>query len=130
MVLDSVKRFINEDSVFFCHSISCIFLAKYLIRNNLKVGKVIFVSGFNQYLGLDEEFDDVNCTMYTNRLSEFKSHAKEVYCYYSKTDPYVRFEKLKEFADAVQGEQICVDNAGHFNQSAGYTTFEELLKYV
>lgn len=130
MVLNSVKRFINEDSVFFCHSISCVFLAKYLIKNDLKVKRVVFVAGFNQYLNLDEDFDEVNCTMYTTRLSEFKSHATETYCYYSKTDPYVKFEKLKEFADLVEGKQICIGEAGHFNKAAGYTTFPELLKYI
>ena len=35
MVLNSVKRFINEESIFFCHSISCVFLVKYCIENNI-----------------------------------------------------------------------------------------------
>lgn len=129
MVLNSVKRFINEESVFFCHSISCIFLVKYLIKNNLKIGKAIFVSGFNNCLGLGDEFDYVNCTMYTNRLNEFEHHAKERVCYYSTNDPYVRLDKLKEFASLIKAKEICDSSSGHYNTAAGYTKFEDLLKY-
>ena len=130
MVLDSVKRFITEDSVFFCHSISCIFLVKYCVKNNIKIGKAIFVSGFNQYLGLNEEYDDVNCTMYTNRCDEFSSLCKERICFYSKNDPYVKLEKLKEFVRLMDAKEFVFKDAGHFNTAAGYTTFEELLKFL
>ena len=130
MVLDSVKRFINEDSVFFCHSISCIFLVKYCIKNNIEIGDAVLVSGFNNYLGLDEDYDDVNCTMYTNRCEEFKKLCKNRVCYYSKNDPYVKFDKLVEFARAIDAKEIVVDDAGHFNKMAGYTQFKDLLQYV
>lgn len=130
MVLDSVKRFINEESVFFCHSISCIFLVKYCIKNNIKIGGAVLVSGFNQYLGLDEDYDDVNCTMYTNRASEFKNLCKERVCYLAKNDPYVKYDKLVEFAGVIDAKQIISKTAGHFNKDAGYTEFAELLKYV
>ncbi len=130
MVLDSVKRFINEESVFFCHSISCIFLVKYCIRNNLKIGGAVLVSGFNHYLGLDEDYDEVNCTMYTNRCVEFKNLCKERVCYYSKNDPFVRFDKLDEFANLIDAKKIVSDTAGHFNKSAGYSEFNELLSYI
>ena len=130
MVLNSVKRFINKDSVFFCHSISCIFLVKYCIKNNIKIGKAIFVSGFNQYLGLDEDYDYVNCTMYTNRCGEFKDLCKERVCYMAKNDPYVKWDKLTEFAQLIDAKQVISENAGHFNKDAGYTKFKELLQYV
>ncbi len=130
MVLNSVKRFINEDSVFFCHSIACIFLVKYCIKNHIKIGKAIFVSGFNHYLGLDENFDEVNCTMYTTRGSEFINLCKERICYYAKNDPYVKFNKLQEFAELIEAKSIVIETAGHFNQSAGYTQFKELLEYI
>ncbi len=130
MVLNSVRRFITEESVFFCHSISCIFLVKYCIRNNIKIGKAIFVSGFNQYLGLDEDFDDVNCTMYTTRCSEFSELCGERICYYSNNDPYVKLEKLKEFVTLVNGKPVVVADGGHFNKAAGYLEFNDLLKHI
>lgn len=130
MVLNSVKRFINEESIFFCHSISCVFLVKYLTRNNLKIGKAIFVSGFNHYLGLGEDFDDVNCTMFTNKLGEIESLAKERICIYSKNDPYVRLEKLEEFAKETKAKEVCIEDGGHFNTASGYNTFEFLLSLI
>lgn len=130
MVLDSVKRFINEESVFFCHSISCIFLVKYCIKNNIKIGKAVLVSGFNHYLGLDEDYDEVNCTMYTNRASEFVGLCKERICFYSENDPYVKLNKLKEFANLIDAKVVLTKDAGHFNKAAGYTQFKELLNYV
>ena len=130
MVLNSVKRFINKDSVFFCHSIACIFLVKYCIKNNIKIGKAIFVSGYNHYLGLDENFDDVNCTMYTTRIKEFRNLCKERICYFAKNDPYIKFDKLQEFANFIDAKSIISENAGHFNHAAGYTQFNELLEYI
>ncbi len=130
LVLDSVKRFITEESVFFCHSISCIFLVKYCIKNNIKIGRAVLVSGFNHYLGLDEDYDDVNCTMYTNYASKFKDLCKERVCYLAKNDPYVKFDKLKEFANLIDAKEIVSNNAGHFNKDSGFAEFEDLLKYV
>ncbi len=130
MVLNSQKRFINEETVFFCHSISCIFLIKYCIRNNLKIGKAVFVSGFNHYFGIDENFDDVNCTMYTTQIKQFKNLCNEIICYYSNNDPYVKLEKLKEFAKSLNAKEIVVENAGHFNTASGYREFKDLLKHI
>lgn len=86
------------------------------------------VAGFNQYLGLDEDFDDVNCTMYTNCAEKFRDLCKQRICYFSDNDPYVRFDKLKEFASLIDAQERLVSGAGHFNKNAGYTKFEELLK--
>lgn len=130
MVLDSVKRFITPDSVFFSHSISCIFLVKYCVKNNIKIGRAVFVSGFNHYLGLDEDFDEVNCTMFTNRCKEFPQLCDQRICFYSKNDPYVRLEKLQEFAKLVDAEEVVVEDAGHFNKNAGYAKFERMLNYL
>ena len=130
IVLNSVKRFINEDSVFFCHSISCIFLVKYCIENNIKIGKAFMVSGFNQYLGLNEEYDTVNCTMYTNRIKEFKEKCVERTCFYSDNDPYVPFDKLQSFVKDIEAKGILIKGAMHLNAEAGYTMFENLLQYI
>ena len=90
----------------------------------------MFVSGFNHYLGLDEAFDDVNCTMYTNRCDEFAKLCKERISFYSKNDPYVKLEKLQEFAHLIEAKEVVVEDAGHFNTAAGYTEFPKLLEFV
>jgi len=55
---------INENTTIIAHSIAPIFVCKYLIEKKYKVKKLIFVCGFNNYLGIDSEFDSVNKPMF------------------------------------------------------------------
>ena len=59
---------INENTTIIGHSIAPAFISKFLIKNKIKVKKCIFVCGFNNYLGIDEEYDAVNESMYTDGL--------------------------------------------------------------
>ena len=72
----------------------------------MKVKKLIFVCGFDNYLGINEEYDNVNESMYFDNLENVKQHANEIICFYSDNDPYVRYEVEKEFADTVATEQV------------------------
>ena len=129
-VLNEIKNHINEESVFICHSIGCVFLVKYCIKNQIKIGKAIFVAGVNNQLGQHKEFDDVNKTMFTNNAKDFHHLCSNRICFYSNNDPYIKLEKLKEFAKEVNAQEILIENAGHFNEKAGYTKFEEILNYI
>ena len=131
MVLDSLKRFINEETIFFCHSSSCVFLCKYLIKHKIKAGKVVFVAPFNHYLGINEDYDDVNCTFFTNTLSQLKNFVPERICYFSNNDPYIGYDAPSAFAKNIEATKIVeIKNGGHLNGEAGYTKFPELLKYL
>ena len=128
-VLDKYKDKITDETVFICHSIGCVFLAKCCIYNKIKIGKAIFVSGCNNYY-FNPEFDKINRDMYTDRILEFKDYCKDVICFMSKDDPFIKFDALLSFADFVGGKKIIKEHSGHFNAKAGYTTFPEILKYV
>lgn len=130
MVLNSVKRFINKDSVFFCHSISCIFLVKFCVKNNINIGKAIMVSGFNNYLGLNNDYDAVNCTMYLNNASDFVKLCKKRVHIHSLNDPYVTQEKLNEFTKLIDAQEIVIEQGGHLNAEAGYKKFPKLLELI
>ena len=124
------KLNINENTIIIAHSIAPIFVCKYLIKNKIKVKKLIFVCGFNNYLGIDPDFDAVNESMFINNLEEIKDYCNNIICFYSDNDPYVKFEVEKSFADTVSNEQYIVKNGGHINAESGYTKFEEILKYI
>ena len=124
------KLNINENTIIIAHSIAPVFVCKYLIKNKIKVKKLIFVCGFNNYLGIDPDFDAVNESMFINNLEEIKDYCNNIICFYSDNDPYVKFEVEKSFADAVSNEQYIVKNGGHINAESGYTKFEEILKYI
>ena len=118
---------INKNTTIIAHSIAPIFISKFLVENKVLVKKLIFVCGFNNYLGINEEYDAVNNSMYFDNLSEIKQYANDIICYYSDNDPYVRYEVEKQFADTICTEQYVIKGAGHINAESGYTKFDEIL---
>lgn len=121
---------INENTTIIAHSIAPVFVSKFLVENKIKVKKCIFVCGFNNYLGIDKDYDAVNESMYFDNLSDVKNYSKEIICFYSDNDPYVKYEAEKEFADTVATEQIVMPGAGHINAESGYDTFEGITRYL
>ena len=121
---------INQNTIIIGHSIAPVFISKFLVQNKVKVKKLIFVCGFNNYLGINEEYDTVNKTMYFDNLEDIKKYANEIICFYSNNDPYVRYKEEKEFADMVSTEKTLIPNAGHINSESGYDTFEDIVNYL
>ena len=121
---------INENTTIIGHSIAPVFISKFLVENKVKVKKLIFVCGFNNYLGINEEYDAVNKSMYFDNLEDVKKYANEIICFYSDNDPYVRYETEKDFADKIATEQVFIPNAGHINSESGYGTFEDIVSYL
>lgn len=121
---------INENTVIFAHSIAPVFVCKFLIENSIKVKRLVLVCGFNNYLGINDDYDAVNGSMYLDNLEEVKNYCNDIVCLYSDNDPYVTFDKEKEFADMIASTQIVIQNGGHLNSESGYDEFEELLKYI
>lgn len=124
-ILDTL--IINENTIIIAHSIAPIFVCKYLITNQIKVKKLIFVCGFNNYLGIDPNFDAVNEPMFIDNYSDIKKYCNDIVCFYSDNDPYVKFEIEKDFADKVSDKQYIIKSGGHINAESGYTSFEEML---
>ena len=120
---------INENTVIYAHSIAPIFICKFLVENQIKVKRLVFVCGFNNYLGIDKDYDSVNESMYFDNLEDVKKYCDEIICYYSDNDPYVKYDVEKEFADAISTEQYCIPNGGHLNTESNYTEFKDLLNY-
>ena len=121
---------LNENTIIFAHSIAPIFVCKFLVENKITVKRLVFVCGFNNYLGIDEEYDTVNESMYFNNLKDIKKYCKDIICFYTKNDPYVKYEKEKEFADTITNKQIIIEDGGRLNTDSGYQEFSELLKYI
>ncbi len=127
-VLDNLT--INEETVIIAHSIAPVFVCKYLINKKIKVKKLIFVCGFNNYLGINEEYDTVNKPMYLDNLVDIKNYCNNIICFYSDNDPYVKFDVEKSFADTIANEQYIIRDGGHINSESGYTEFNEILNVL
>ena len=124
------KLSIDENTTIIAHSIGPIFVCKYLITNKIKVKKLIFVCGFNNYLGIDADYDAVNETMFVDNLEGVKKYCSDIVCFYSDDDPYVSYDAEKAFADTIASRQICLKDAGHINAERGYTEFKEILEVL
>ena len=81
-------------------------------------------------MGIDDEYDAVNESMYLDNLEDVKNYAKEIICFYSDNDPYVKYEAEKDFADKIATEKVLIPNAGHINLDSGYDTFEDIVSYL
>ena len=121
---------INENTTIIAHSIAPVFVSKFLVDNKVKVRKLIFVCGFNNYLGIDSDFDAVNEPMFIDNFDDVKKYCKDIVCYYSDNDPYVKYDVEKTFADKLTDKQYVIKNGGHINAETGYTKFEEILKEI
>lgn len=124
------KLTINENTIIIAHSIAPVFVCKYLINNKIKVKKLIFVCGFNNYLGIDSEFDAVNESMFLDNLADIKKYCNDIVCLYSDNDPYVKYDVEKLFADTVSNKQRIIKNGGHINAESGYTEFDKILEEI
>lgn len=121
---------LNENTTIFAHSIAPVFICKFLIENKVKVKRLVFVCGFNNYLGIAEDYDAVNESMYFNNLEDIKEYCDDIICYYSENDSYVKYEAEKEFANTITTNQIIIKNGGHLNSESGYEEFDDLVKYI
>lgn len=127
-VLDNLN--INENTTIIAHSIAPVFICKYLIKRKIKVKKLIFVCGFNNYSGIDSEYDAVNEPMFLDNLKEVKNYCDDIICFYSNNDPYVKFEVEKDFADTISNEQHIINGGGHINSEGGYNEFKDILNVL
>ena len=101
-----------------------------MIVKHIKVKKLIFVCGFNNYISGNSDFDAVNSPMYLDNLADVKNYCDDIVCFYSDNDPYVSFDLEKSFADTVASQQIVIGGGGHLNSESGYDKFEELLELI
>lgn len=121
---------IDENTVIFAHSIAPVFICKFLVLNKIKVKRLVFVCGFNNYLGIDKDYDEVNKSMYFDELEDIRKYCDDIVCFYSDNDPYVKYDAEKEFADTITDKQFMISGGGHLNSESGYEEFEDLLKYI
>ncbi len=121
---------IGKNTTIYAHSIAPVFICHFLTEYKIKVKKLILVCGFNNYFGINDEYDAVNKTMYFNNLEDTKKYVNEIVCIYSKNDPYVNYEAEKDFAETLSSREIIIEEGAHLNSESGYTEFCELLKYI
>ena len=126
--------YINSQTILIGHSSGCAFTIKYLIKKNVKIDKLILVSGFNNYFSDDEnDFHNVvNKTFYVSdeEVIKVKELCNEITCIYGDNDPFIPQEVFSDLANKLNANKVVIHNGGHLNSDAGYNKFEEILKYI
>lgn len=123
------KGYLNNDTIVIGHSCGSIFAVKYIIDRNIHLKGIVTVSGYNNFKSGDSTMDALNETFYRprNGINRITTLTDLRYSFYSDNDPFIPITTLEEFAHDIDAQMIMVSNAGHFNASSGFTTFEQLL---
>jgi len=123
---------IGEKTIFVAHSLGCVFVAKYILENKIKVKGFISVSGFNNFLSGDEDFDNINSPFFVenSKLEKLSNYCPIRHSFISDNDPYLPQDVLKRFANTINAESYVVHNGGHINAESGYVEFPALLNVL
>lgn len=126
---------IGPETILIGHSIGATFLLSVLEKIDVKVKKAILASGFvGPFEGdfADETFDKINKTIAERDFDweKIKNSAVVFAVLHGVDDPYVPPEKPEFLSDKLGCAVEWIENGGHLNQSAGFTTFPRLLEIV
>ncbi len=130
-VFQKYVELLDENSIMVGHSLGPAFILNVLEKGDRKIKAAFLVAPFVGLLG-NPTFDNINKT-FTDKdfdWDKIRSNCKDFYIYISDNDPYVPLEKGKFLADKLNATLKIIHNAGHFNEAAGYTKFELLLKDI
>ena len=127
-------KMMNNESIVIGHSTGSICALKYILESKTNIDKLILVSGFNNFMAEDinDIHNKINPTYYVNEnnLNEINKYVNEIICIYGDNDPYIPQDVLHDFATKVNAKEVIIHNGGHLNKSSGYTSFDEIFKYI
>jgi uncharacterized protein len=129
-VLRDYKQYINEKTILIGHSLGGVFALRVLEKLDHSIQAAALVG---TPIGLRQPgyFDYVNAfSGFVFDWKKIKNNARHFVIFHSDNDPYVGLENGEALAKNLGTELSFVPNAGHFNEKAGYTKFEELKKKV
>jgi len=127
-VLKEYEDLFNEDTVIVGHSLGGVFTLRVLEKLGSKISTACFVGapiGIRPILNYDR---DNSFSGFDFDWNTIRSNAENFIVFHSDNDPYVGLENGEQLAKHLDTELTFIPNAGHFNQKAGYTEFEELWR--
>ncbi len=130
-IFENYRQYLDENTIFVGHSLGVPFILTILESLEKPIKASFLVAGFVSFLG-NPAFDEINKTFVEKNFDweKIRKNCKKFYIFHSDDDPYVPLEKAKELAENLGVNIILVKGAGHFNEKAGYTRFELLLKKI
>ncbi|MGI8419301.1 MAG: RBBP9/YdeN family alpha/beta hydrolase [Candidatus Levyibacteriota bacterium] len=127
---DIYRSQLDENTLLIGHSLGGLYLLRVLesmdkpVRAAIFIGASIGIRPIKFYEG-DEKFSG-----FQFKWGKIKASAKSFRVFHSDNDPYVSLGNGQELAKHLGVDLTLVPHAGHFNASAGYTQFPQLLEEI
>ena len=129
-ILKNYEQFYNENSILVGHSLGGAFLLRVLEKYDNKIKAAFIIAApigkppiknyeaDKLFLGKNFAFD----------WDKIKSHCRKFFVFHSDNDPYISLGNGKALTKKLNTKLIFIPNAGHFNESAGYSKFDALFE--
>jgi predicted alpha/beta hydrolase family esterase len=122
----------DNNTILIGHSLGAVFILDILNRERTKpIKKAILVSGFLHQLG-NPTFDTLAAPFINRERNRdlIKKNAEEFIILNGENDPYVPLSEAELLQEKLGGRLEIIPNGGHLNEAAGFTKFEEILKFL
>ncbi len=129
-VFEEYMGYIDKDTIVVGHSIGVPFLLSVIENLDRPIMSAFFVAGFIELL--NNKFDSLNRTFIEKDFdwNKIRKNCKRFVVYHSDNDPYVDLGCAQRLANKIGVDINLVKDAGHFNESAGYTRFGLLFEDI
>lgn len=122
-VLDKYRELFNENLIVVAHSIGNPMFAKYISKNNFKIGGYISLAGFSEAF-YNEGKDVLNekvklITLTDEEKNDIKKLVNKRYSIYSNNDHIVPFDLLENYCKEIDSESILIKDIGHMGNKSG-----------
>ena len=119
----------NENTLLIGHSLANSLILRYLEKRTAKAKAAFLVAAWDWLM---EDIKEYHQTFFETPFDYEAIKAKNIpiTIVNSTNDPYIDFEQSKGLAAKLNATFIGIENAGHFNEKAGYTTFPQLFEIL
>lgn len=130
-ILKNYGQFYNKNTILVGHSLGGAFLLRVLERHDIKVKAAFIVAAPIGVLPIKNyESDRLFLGKFTFDWKKIKNHCGKFFIFHSDNDPYISIGNGEKLSKKLNTKLIFIPKAGHFNESAGYAKFYELLEKI
>lgn len=124
------KEFINSETIFVAHSRGCVFTYHVLAKLASPIKATFFVAPWVNFLWYPKGWKGVDSFHETLFDWDKIKKGSKYFEVYQSTNDIVPMREGEQLAKNVGAKLVIVENAGHFNTEAGYTTFPNLFEKI
>lgn len=119
---------LDEDTVLIGHSLGGLLALLMVSREDIKLAGIICVA---TPINLGDQFNIGSEAMFNHpeniNWKRIRNNVGNKHVFESDNDPYISFGTGQEISENIDAEYHLVKNAGHFNSTAGFDNFPQLL---